>query len=87
MLRVSHIVGWAEDSNLRGLLTNVILLCANHDAAFENGLFVIDDGNVVMQKNVTSFATFPKLRNAIRNPEPEFLRRHAEKHKGKFVKM
>ncbi len=55
LLIASHIVGWAESPEHRGLLANVICLCRLHDALFERGYWSMNDElEILTRKPVTS---------------------------------
>jgi HNH endonuclease len=54
LLVTSHIVGWAEDPEHRGDLSNVICLCRIHDALFEAGLWALDDDLSLLKQSVES---------------------------------
>lgn len=43
LLVASHIVRWADDEASRGDVGNGLCLCANHDRAFEYGLFSLNE--------------------------------------------
>jgi hypothetical protein len=84
LLVTSHIVGWAEDPETRGLLPNIICLCRFHDVLFEKGyLSLADDLAVLKRSGQTSRTIAILLDNTVRfrkpsehPPKPEFLRRH-----------
>jgi len=50
LLVASHVVGWAESVEDRGILANVICLCRIHDALFEAGYWSLSDGLDVLKK-------------------------------------
>ena len=50
LLVASHIVGWAESPEARGVLSNVICLCRFHDALFEQGYWSLADDFTVLRK-------------------------------------
>jgi len=84
LLVTSHIVGWAEDPETQGLLSNIICLCKFHDALFENGyLSLADDFSVLKKSDQISRIIAMLLDNTVRfrkpsehPPKAEFLRRH-----------
>ena len=84
LLVASHIVGWAEDPETRGLLPNIICLCRFHDVLFEKGyLSLADDLAVLKRSGQTSRTIAILLDDTIEfrkptehPPKPEFLQRH-----------
>lgn len=84
LLVASHIVGWAEDPEARGILSNIICLCRFHDVLFEQGyLSLTDDLTVLRRPGQTSRTIATLLDNTVKfrkprnySPEPEFLCRH-----------
>jgi hypothetical protein len=50
LLVTSHIAGWAEVPEARGLLCNAICLCRFHDALFETGYWSLSDSLKVVIK-------------------------------------
>jgi len=50
LLTASHIVGWAEAPEARGMLSNVICLCRFHDVLFEQGYWSLADDLTVLRK-------------------------------------
>ena len=88
LLVASHIVAWAEDSDARGRLTNVICLCRFHDALFEAGYWSLSDSLTVLQRQTISsviiralLPTYTTFRRPIEAaPASEYLQRHRAKH-------
>jgi hypothetical protein len=88
LLRVSHIVGWAEREDTRGNLNNVICLCSFHDVLFEYGYWSLDDRfRVILRSDIESEAICRLLTAACAFREPfdhspaiEFIRHHRQKH-------
>ena len=83
LLVASHIVGWAEDPEARGLLVNVLCLCIFHDALFEEGFWSLSDSlDVVVRSQIKSRTIRSLLKDAsFRRPQrhpprPKFLRHH-----------
>lgn len=88
LLRTSHIVGWAEREDSRGILTNVICLCSFHDVLFELGYWSLDDRLRVVVRGDIEFKTIRRLvpvgcsfrRPTDYLPGIEFIRHHRMKH-------
>lgn len=88
LLVASHIVGWAEDTETRGLLANIMCLCGFHDILFEKGYLSFADNLVVLKRSGQVSRTIGiLLDNTIEfqkptehPPNPEFLRRHRLKY-------
>lgn len=86
LLVASHIVGWAEDQETRGLLSNIICLCRFHDVLFEKGyVSLADDLTVLKTSDQTSRTIAILLDSTIRfrkpwghPPRSEFLRHHRQ---------
>jgi len=84
ILVASHIVGWAEVPETRGILSNIICLCRFHDVLFEHGLFSLADDLTVLKKaNMTSRIVMLLLDNTVQfrkpcahPPDPRFLQWH-----------
>jgi putative restriction endonuclease len=57
LLMASHIIPWGERSDTRGVLSNVICLCAIHDRAFDRGLLTIDDNyKILVSTKINKYA-------------------------------
>jgi len=84
LLVTSHIVGWAEDAECRGFLSNIICLCKFHDALFEKGYLSLSDDLTILKKYhkanqfiVVLLDNTKQFRKPIEHfPIPDFLRRH-----------
>jgi len=84
LLVASHIVGWAELPEVRGILSNIICLCRFHDVLFEHGyLSLADDLAVLKKANITSPTVMLLLDNTVQfrkpcahPPDPRFLQWH-----------
>jgi putative restriction endonuclease len=94
LLVASHIIPWAEDVANRLNVRNGLCLSALHDRAFDRGLMWIDDGFVIRFSNrlvgsrrkpgdtltwLTSFEGQPLRLPRRFSPDPELLRRHADR--------
>jgi hypothetical protein len=87
MLVASHIVGWAEDAEHRGNLSNVICLCRIHDALFETGYWSLKDDLELLKKESVKSETIRQLLDAMISfsapadypPAVSFVRRHRKK--------
>lgn len=88
LLVTSHIVGWAELPEARGMLSNTICLCRFHDALFETGYWSLSNELEVLRKlsGATSTVRY-LLRPTIQFRKPydhlprrEFIVRHRECH-------
>ena len=90
----SHIIPWAEDVPNRLNPRNGLCLNALHDRAFDRGLMWIEDGFVIRFSRLlaaskgktddtlawlTSFEGQPLRLPKRFSPDPELLRRHAER--------
>src|SRR5262249_44111028 len=51
LLIASHIVRWADNSEARGRLSNILCLCRMHDALFEGGYISVTDDLAVLKKS------------------------------------
>ncbi len=88
LLKTSHIIGWAERDETRGVLRNVICLCSFHDALFEYGYWSLDDQMaMIIQSKIDSHAIRQLLHAGCsfrkpsgHSPGLEFLRHHRVKH-------
>jgi hypothetical protein len=86
LLRVSHIVPWAEDETCRLDPDNVILLSCLWDAAFDRGLIGFDDDGSALYSSRLTEATRSQLvasevrTLAMNEDRSNYLRRHREKH-------
>ena len=84
LLVASHIVGWAEDQETRGFLSNIICLCRFHDVLFEKGYVSLADDLAVLKRSGRTSRIIAILLDKTVNfrkpsghsPKPEFLRRH-----------
>ena len=84
LLVAKHIVGWAEDQETRGFLTNIICLCRFHDVLFEKGYLSLADDLTVLKTSGQTSRTIAILLDAVvrfqkpsrHPPKSEFLRRH-----------
>jgi predicted restriction endonuclease len=84
LLVASHIVGWAELPEARGILSNIICLCRFHDVLFEHGYLSLADDLAVLKKNdIESHTVTLLLDNAMQFrrpyehlPDPRFLQWH-----------
>jgi hypothetical protein len=86
LLRVSHIVPWAEDAKCRLDPDNVILLSSLWDAAFDRGLVSFDDdGNALFSARLSDATRAQLISSEIRTlamneTRARYLKRHREKH-------
>jgi DNA-binding transcriptional ArsR family regulator len=89
MLWTSHIVPWAESSDGRGDLTNILILCRPHDSLFEFGYWSLDDELAVLQhpEKKKPWVVRALLPNTISFRRPrydapacEYLRFHRNRH-------
>ncbi len=88
LLRASHIVGWGEDDQIRGYLSNIICLCTLHDSLFENGYWSLDcNHQLVVQKDIRSRTIQGLISPSCKfrlprehSPRLDFLSRHCKKH-------
>jgi len=84
LLIASHIIGWAEAPEVRGLLSNVICLCRFHDVLFEQGYWSLSDDYTVLKKGQLNSHTIASLlENTLKFRKPHqhcpaasFLRQH-----------
>jgi putative restriction endonuclease len=84
LLIASHIVGWAEAPEARGMLSNVICLCQFHDVLFEQGYWSLADDFTLLRKAQLSSRTITSLLDSALQfrrphdhaPSSGFLRRH-----------
>jgi putative restriction endonuclease len=84
LLVTSHIVGWAEAPEARGMLSNVICLCQFHDVLFEQGYWSLADDFTVLRKSALRSRTIASLldhalqfrRPHDHPPAASFLRQH-----------
>ena len=84
LLVTSHIVGWAEVPEARGILSNIICLCRFHDVLFEQGYWSLTDDLMVLRKPAQTSRTIASLLDNCsqfrkprdHRPEPVFLRWH-----------
>lgn len=83
LLVTSHIVGWAELPEARGVLSNVICLCTFHDALFERGYWSLSDNLVILRRSESASRTVSLLLGEARfrpphrhTPHRLFLRWH-----------
>ena len=87
LLVASHIVGWAEDQETRGFLSNIICLCRFHDVLFEKGYLSLADDLSVLKASGQTSRTIALLLDTTAHfqkpsehpPNPEFLRRHRQR--------
>jgi hypothetical protein len=71
LLVASHIVGWAELPEARGILSNIMCLCRFHDVLFENGyLSLADDLTLLKKASITSRTIMLLLDNTIQFRKP-----------------
>jgi putative restriction endonuclease len=88
LLVTSHIVGWSERTETRGLLSNALCLCRFHDALFENGYWSLTDDLRVIRRWPIDSATIEALlsttclfrRPTSHPPALEYVRRHRTHH-------
>jgi putative restriction endonuclease len=88
LLVTSHIVGWGERVETRGLLSNAICLCRFHDALFESGYWSLTDDLRVVRRSPIDSATIQALlppTGSLRlptshPPAAEFARHHRARH-------
>jgi hypothetical protein len=88
LLVTSHIVGWSERTETRGLLNNALCLCRFHDALFENGYWSLSDDLRVVHRSPIDSATIQALlpttcsfrRPTSHPPAPEYARHHRTRH-------
>jgi Predicted restriction endonuclease len=59
LLIASHIVGWAQAPEARGLLSNVLCLCRFHDILFEQGYWSLTDDFILLRKAHPAVALLP----------------------------
>jgi HNH endonuclease len=85
-LVVSHVVRWADDSDARGDLSNIICLCSFHDTLFEQGYIFLTDDLEVVKKSSKSKTITLNLRLAAKfrpplefTPSAIYLRKHRER--------
>ncbi len=84
LLVASHIVGWAENPEARGILSNLICLCRFHDPLFELGYWSLTDDLSVLKKSCEKSRIIALLldlsmqfrRPRDHPPDPSFLRPH-----------
>ncbi len=84
LLVASHIIGWAENPEARGILSNLICLCRFHDPLFEQGYWSLtDDFSVLIRSFDTSRTIALLLDTSIQfriplhhSPNSSFLRSH-----------
>ncbi len=84
LLVTSHVVGWAEDAECRGFLSNIMCLCKFHDALFEKGYLSLSDDLTILKKYprasqfiIVLLNNTKQFRKPIEHlPKPEFLQRH-----------
>lgn len=92
LLVAAHIVRWADDKRNRLNPANGLRLCANHDKAFEYGLFTVDKKkNICVSKQLSPDSVFGKqlwklhgkpLRlQGAQEPDEQFLAKHRERFK------
>ncbi len=87
LLMASHIVGWAEDPEHRGNLSNVICLCRIHDALFEAGYWSLAANWKLLKKDSVKSITICNLLDSMTSfrkplafpPAAWFLKRHRER--------
>jgi len=86
LLVASHVVGWAENPEFRGILSNVICLCRFHDVLFEHGYFAFTDDYRILKKKQDSSQTIDMLLDNIQfrkpidfYPQAKFLRHHRQR--------
>lgn len=88
LLRASHIVPWALAKESRGMLSNVICLCAFHDVLFELGRWSLDDSlePLVAQESASSILrtllpSVLKFRAPLAHPPGRtYLKNHRGRH-------
>ena len=61
LLVTSHIVGWAEAPEARGMLSNVMCLCQFHDVLFEQGYWSLSDDFTLLRKSLPQSRTIASL--------------------------
>ena len=84
LLVTSHIVGWAEAPEARGMLSNVICLCQFHDVLFEQGYWSLADDFTLLRKSPLRSRTIASLLDSALQfrrphdhpPAASFLRQH-----------
>ena len=84
LLIASHIVGWAEGPEARGMLSNVICLCQFHDVLFEQGYWSLADDFTLLRKTQLRSRTIAILLDGALQfrrphdhpPAADFLRQH-----------
>jgi hypothetical protein len=84
LLATSHIVGWAEAPEARGLLSNVICLCQFHDVLFEQGYWSLADDFTLLRKSPLRSRTLVSLLDSVLQfrrphdhpPAASFLHQH-----------
>jgi len=84
LLVTSHIVGWAEAPEARGMLSNVICLCQFHDVLFEQGYWSLADDFTLRRKSPLRSRTIASLLDSALRfrrphdhpPAASFLRQH-----------
>jgi hypothetical protein len=94
MLVASHIIPWSEDEAYRGMLANVICLCAMHDRLFEKGRITISDdyrvrfsdGFLASCKKSKAYSAFRDITNKVlRLPSSEVpTQLLLQKHRTRF---
>ncbi|MFI5396910.1 MAG: HNH endonuclease signature motif containing protein [Candidatus Binatia bacterium] len=88
LLVTSHVIGWSERTETRGLLSNVLCLCRFHDALFESGYWSLSDDLRVVQRSPIDSATIRDLlpttcsfrQPASHPPAPQYIRHHRMRH-------
>lgn len=63
MLRASHIVPWKVNPSIRADPSNVICLCAMHDAMFDLGLISVNSSRIIVV--CSAEGAYPSLRAAL----------------------
>ncbi len=70
VIRASHIIPWAEDSNKRLDPRNGLCLSATYDAAFDKNLISLDnDYRIILSKNITDYYTNKSVKEYFINKE------------------
>lgn len=86
LLRVSHIVSWADDKTCRHDPENVILLSSLWDAAFDRGLVSFDDsGRAIFAKHLTKTTQEQLISSEMKAlAMTESRARYLERHRRKY---
>jgi hypothetical protein len=87
LLVASHVVGWAESPEDRGILSNIICLCRIHDALFETGYWSLGNNLELLRKQTVTSYTIRQLLDGMTSfrkplefaPASRIAKRHREK--------